>query len=102
MANGAEQPDGSWHYNFNNSQNDNVTAEENYWGTTSSAVIVASINENPGTVDYEPFLTAPAPCAPFEGELEVPEVPILSPVGLITLVGLLSAIAAVAIVRKRR
>jgi parallel beta-helix repeat protein len=85
-------------YNFDNDQDDNVIVKYNYWGTTSPAVIEASINENPGTVDFEPFLTAPAPCAP---EIPVSEAPILTPLGLILLVSLLSTIAAVAIVRKR-
>ncbi len=103
MANGVEQPDGSWQYNFYNEQDDNVTAEDNYWGTTNSAVITASINEADGHVDYEPFLTEPAPCAPCE-EPQPSPVPVsaLTPLGLIALVSLLSAIAAVAVVRKRR
>jgi parallel beta-helix repeat protein len=99
MANGDEQPDGSWQYNFYNNQSNNVTAEDNYWGTASSAVIAASIYLDPGLVDYEPFLSAPAPCAPFEAP---PKVPALTPTGIIALVSLLSAIAAVTIVRKRR
>jgi parallel beta-helix repeat protein len=98
VANGDEQPDGSWQYNFYNNQSNNVTAEDNYWGTTSSAVIAASIYLDPGLVDYEPFLSAPAPCAPFEAP---PKVPAFTPTGLIALVSALSAIAAVAIVRKR-
>ena len=64
MSNGELQLDGSYHWNFYNKQSDAVVAEHNYWGTTSSAVIVAGIKEDTGSVDYEPFLTAPAPCAP--------------------------------------
>lgn len=58
----------SWHYNFYNGQADDVTAENNYWGTESSTIIVESIydkndDSSKGTVDFEPFRTDPAPCA---------------------------------------
>ena len=66
LANGVQQDDCSWHYNLYNDQNDSVIAENNYWGTKTDAVIAASINEHPGTVDYEPFLSFPALCAPLE------------------------------------
>ncbi|MBK5189941.1 MAG: right-handed parallel beta-helix repeat-containing protein [Methanosarcinales archaeon] len=55
---------GGWEWNFHNYQSDNVTAENNYWGTATSAVIAAGIKEDTGDVDYEPFLTEPAACAP--------------------------------------
>jgi parallel beta-helix repeat protein len=105
MANGIYNgTSGGYEYNFYNEQSDNVTAEDNYWGTTSSVVIAASIYQGPGLVDYEPFLDFPASCAPFEAPVspETPEVPTLTPIGLIALVSALSAIAVAAIVRKRR
>ena len=55
---------GGWEWNFYNEQSDAVVAENNYWGTTTSAVIAAGIKQNTGSVDYDPFLTEPAPCAP--------------------------------------
>ncbi|RJS71792.1 hypothetical protein CW696_04015, partial [ANME-2 cluster archaeon] len=70
IENGGYDPatDG-WQWNFNNQQSDNVSAENNYWGTADQAVIDASIETDSGSVDYEPFNNSPCPCAP------VPEVP---------------------------
>jgi parallel beta-helix repeat protein len=74
---------GGWEWNFHNEQADAVVAEHNYWGTDNSAVIAASIKEDPGTVDYDPFETGPVPCAP------IPELPtiILFSTGLLALAG---------------
>ena len=87
MSNG-EAASGSWHYNFYNGQDDAVTATNNYWGTTSSAVIAESIYDkndegSKGTVTYDPFLNNPDHCAP------IPEVAtiILFSVGLVVLAG---------------
>ncbi|MGB7531773.1 MAG: DUF3344 domain-containing protein [Halobacteriota archaeon] len=55
---------GGWEWNFNNNQISDVVAEDNWWETTDSDEIAASINENSGTVDYIPFATEPVPCAP--------------------------------------
>ena len=55
---------GGWEWNFHNYQTPDVVAEDNYWGTTVSSKIAASIKENTGDVDYEPFLSNPSPCAP--------------------------------------
>jgi len=67
IENGEYDPaTGGWQWNFHNQQSDNVSAENNYWGTADQVVIGASID---GSVDYEPFNTSPCPCAP------VPEVP---------------------------
>ena len=54
-----------WQWNFYNKQSNAVVAEDNYWGTTSSAVIAAGIKEDTGSVDYDPFLNEPDPCAPI-------------------------------------
>ncbi|CAD6492336.1 MAG: hypothetical protein CHKLHMKO_00256 [Candidatus Argoarchaeum ethanivorans] len=87
MANGESVGD-SWHWNFYNDQSDDVTAENNYWGTDSSTIIAESIydkndDSSKGTGDFEPFKTDPAPCAP------IPELPtiILFSVGLLVLAG---------------
>jgi parallel beta-helix repeat protein len=55
---------GGWEWNIQNEQSVDATAENNYWGTTVSSEIAASILENPGAVDYEPFLSDLSPCAP--------------------------------------
>jgi len=56
---------GGWEWNFHNEQSvDNVDAENNYWCRCS--VKNASINEDPGTVDSDPFLSVPSPCAPMQ------------------------------------
>ena len=56
---------GGWEWNFHNEQTvDNVDAENNYWCTCS--VKTASIKEDPGTVDSEPFLFEPSDCAPMQ------------------------------------
>jgi uncharacterized repeat protein (TIGR01451 family) len=57
--------------NFMNVQDVAVNATNNYWGTTVSAEIAASIREDPGNVTYEPFLEAWPPCAPDVPLLEV-------------------------------
>jgi hypothetical protein len=51
-------------YNFHNDQSDNVTAEYNWWGTTDTDAINASIYDyyddaSNGIVDYVPYLTEP-------------------------------------------
>jgi len=51
---------GGWEWNFESGA---VVAEHNYWGTDNSTVIAAGIM---GTVDYDPFLTDPAPCVPTD------------------------------------
>ena len=55
---------GSAIYNVYNSQPYNVSAENNWWGTTDSGQIAAKIYDNAdnpsyGIVDYDPWLTAP-------------------------------------------
>jgi uncharacterized repeat protein (TIGR01451 family) len=66
MANGKyNSTSGGWEWNFWNQHAVGVNATNNYWGTTVSSEIAASINEGTGTVTYEPFLSEPAPCAPL-------------------------------------
>lgn len=71
--------------------------DRNYWepppGPSGEPYLITGTANNR---DYYPLACCP-PCA-----VEAFEVPAVTPLGLITLVGLLSAIAAVAIVRKRR
>ena len=67
IFNGAYNNDsGGWEWNFwtGEYQIYDVVAENNYWGTAVSEEIAASINESPGSVDYEPFLYEQSPCAP--------------------------------------
>ena len=83
IANGVQQGDGSYQWQFNNTQNNSVVAENNYWGTDNGSIIAASINENAGSVGYVPFKTAACQCAP------VPELATIAliAVGLLALVG---------------
>jgi parallel beta-helix repeat protein len=55
---------GGWEWQFNTSQASGVDAKNNYWGTTISSEITASIGENTGNVAYAPFLTWYSSCAP--------------------------------------
>jgi len=65
IANGVyNETSGGYEWQLYNDQDDDVEAKNNYWGTANSAVIAAGIKANPGAVDFEPFLTEPAPCAP--------------------------------------
>ena len=84
MSNGVAAS-GSWHYNFYNDQVNDVTATNNYWGTTSSAVIAESIYTTGGTVTYDPFLNDPDPCAPIPEAATI----VLFSVGLVVLAGYL-------------
>ena len=84
MSNGEyNATSGGWEWNFYNNQSDAVVAEHNYWGTTSSAVIAAGIKADTGSVDYEPFLTEPDPCAPIPEAATI----ILFSIGLVVLAG---------------
>ena len=66
VANGVyNSSSGGWEWNLHNSQSDSITAENNYWGTDKSSEKNASINEDPGSVDSDPFLTDWSPCAPM-------------------------------------
>ena len=68
VANGELQTDGSYHYQFRNSQSDGVDAINNFWGAgMNSSTIDASIyddEEGQAEVNFHPFATEPAPCAP--------------------------------------
>ena len=51
-------------YSLTLGTSENVTASNNYWGTTDEAVIAASIYDNKndpslGTVSFMPFLSSP-------------------------------------------
>jgi len=92
IENGILQDDGSYRWQFSNLQLCHVNATNNYWGTDNGSVIKASIFlktasiflKNPTRrVDYEPFLTTQAPCAPVP---ELPTIALLA-VGLLALVG---------------
>ena len=74
---------GGWEWNFYNEQSNAVVAERNYWGTTTSVVIAAGIKEDSGSVDFEPFLTDPDPCAPIPEAGTI----ILFSIGLVVLAG---------------
>jgi nitrous oxidase accessory protein len=90
-------------YNFENQQVAGVKATNNYWGTTVAAEIAASIHEAPGNVTYEPFLDAWPPCAPGLPEVRAAAVPLITPLGIVALIGLLSIVALCAlIIRKKR
>lgn len=52
-----------WEWNFHNDQYNDVTAENNYWGTDSAKIIAAGIKEDTGTVDFKPFESSPILCA---------------------------------------
>jgi len=56
-------------YEFFNDQSNNVTAENNWWGTTNTTIIDSKIwdfydDNSRGTVDYDPFLDDPFPNRP--------------------------------------
>ncbi|MBN1761620.1 MAG: right-handed parallel beta-helix repeat-containing protein [Methanomicrobia archaeon] len=123
MANGEYNATiGGWEWNFDNFQSDAVVAEDNYWGTDNSTVIAAGINENTGTVDYDPFLTDPAPCVPtdlmpcastcsgscpicpvpcYESPGPVPRVPITE-TATVLMIGLLALAGCTSVWRQRR
>jgi len=85
IENGIPQDDGSYRWQFSNLQLRHVNATNNYWGTDNGSIIEASILLEKFThrVDYEPFLTTQAPCAPVP---ELPTIALLA-VGLLALVG---------------
>ena len=90
-------------YNFDNQQVAGVDATNNYWGTSVTAEIAASIHEDPGNVTFEPFLDAWPPCAPGLPEVRAAAVPLITPLGIVALIGLLSIVALCAlIIRKKR
>ncbi len=64
----AYQTDGSYHYQFKNSQSDDVDAINNFWGAgMNNSTIDASVHddeEGSCEVTFYPFETNPAPCAP--------------------------------------
>jgi len=65
VANGELQTDGSYHYQFKNSQSDGVDAINNFWGSgMNNDTIDASIYEMGSAVEFYPFETEPVPCAP--------------------------------------
>jgi parallel beta-helix repeat protein len=68
VANGELQTDGSYPYQFNNSQSDGVDAINNFWGAgMNNSTIDASIyddEEGRAEVKFYPFETRPVPCAP--------------------------------------
>lgn len=72
IANGAQQANGSYQWQFDNAQTNPVVAENNYWGTADGPIIAASITDN---VDCDPFETVACPCAPTP-ELSAPRLPI--------------------------
>ena len=89
IANGEQQSDGSYHYQFLlHNQNEDVDATDNWWGTNDNAIINKSIydgydNPSLGNVTFLPKLDGPDPCSP------IPELStiVLFTVGLLTLVG---------------
>ena len=73
VANGALQTDGSYQYQFKNSQSDTVDAIDNFWGFgMNNSTIDASIYDDEedgwGEVEFYPFETEPAQCAPTPEE----------------------------------
>ena len=65
VANGELQTDGSYHYQFKNSQSDGVDAINNFWGSgMNNDTIDANIYEMGSAVEFYPFETEPVPCAP--------------------------------------
>lgn len=68
MSNGQLQPDGSYHWNFDNGRYD-VEARNNYWGMINCTIIDASIHDDDeysgsGVVGFYPPAYEPVPCAP--------------------------------------
>ena len=76
VANGELQTDGSYHYQFKNSQSDDVDAINNFWGAgMNNNTIDASIyddEEGLAEVEFYPFETGPVPCAPAPISEETP------------------------------
>ncbi|MEA1905498.1 MAG: hypothetical protein U9N12_00900 [Euryarchaeota archaeon] len=68
VANGALQTDGSYHYQFKNSQPEGVDAINNFWGAgMNNSTIDESVHddeEGDCEVMFYPFEIDPAPCAP--------------------------------------
>ena len=62
---------GGWEWGLHNDQYNAITAENNYWGTDLSSKKNASINEDTGTVDSDPFLTDWSSCAPMPDFINV-------------------------------
>ncbi|MCW7076006.1 MAG: right-handed parallel beta-helix repeat-containing protein [Candidatus Syntrophoarchaeum sp.] len=96
IANGELQDDGSYHWQFYNDQEEDVSATNNWWGTTDDDQINASIydwhdNSEKGNVTYLPKLGGPSSCA------EIPE-----PLTLVMVtLGILGVIGAVYRKRER-
>jgi len=76
IANGELQTDGSYHYQFKNSQSDDANAINNFWGAgMNNSTIDASIYDDEGgraEVEFYPFETEPVPCAPVPISEESP------------------------------
>ncbi|MHC1565745.1 MAG: right-handed parallel beta-helix repeat-containing protein [Candidatus Syntropharchaeales archaeon] len=93
IANGELQDDGSYHWQFYNNQKKDVSATNNWWGTTDDNKIDAAIyddEEGKGKVIYTPKLEIPSTCA-------VPE-----PITLVMVtLGILGVIGAVYRKRER-
>ena len=84
IANGVHVGGGVYHWNFHNKQtNYGIDALNNYWGTDIPADIGASIWEDPGTVEWDPFANTEVPCAPIPELATV----VLFSVGLLALAG---------------
>ena len=73
VANGELQTDGSYYYQFKNSQLDGVDASNNFWGAgMNENTINASIYEVGLAVEFYPFEADPVPCAPIPISEELP------------------------------
>ncbi|OFV68400.1 MAG: cell surface protein [Candidatus Syntrophoarchaeum caldarius] len=69
IANGKLQDDGSYHWQLYNNQKKDVSATNNWWGTTDNNEIDAGIyddEEGKGKVTYLPKLEIPSTCAVTE------------------------------------
>ena len=68
VANGELQTDDSCHYQFKNSQSDDVDAINNFWGSemNNSTIDLSIYDDEDGRaeVEFYPFETKPVPCAP--------------------------------------
>ena len=103
IANGALQGDGSYQWQFNNAQPDEVSTAGNWWGTDNTTRINASITGT-GNVTTAPKLDGPAPCAPYPTPIYPPgykSVPVLTPHGMILLIGLLMLAGYVRVGRRK-
>lgn len=88
IANGVLQADGSYHWQFYNDQEEDVSATNNWWGTADDNEINASIydwqdNSDKGNVTYLPKLGGPSSCA----EIPEPATLVMVAFGLIGVIG---------------